>query len=81
MLLVVTDVYYDHGLSVVLTSGRDGVHKPDSLHPKGRAVDFRRYAGADMDAICHMIASRLGPDFQVILEPDHVHIEFDPREK
>lgn len=60
----------------------DGVHRPDSLHYKRRAIDLRT---RDVDAarvkeyFCPMAAKLLGSDFDVVLESNHVHIEYDPK--
>lgn len=65
----------------VITSGLDGVHKKHSKHYLGQALDFRTL---DMDRttaikIVDMAQQRLGNDFDVILESNHIHCEFDPK--
>lgn len=76
-----------------VTSFRDGNHMENSLHFQGRAADLRlpiprdltqpdyvpwlRNLVADYEEWIH---SHLGQGLQVILEDDHLHIEWDPSE-
>jgi len=65
----------------VVTSAFDGQHKPGSLHYVGRALDFRIWdvpSEERADLAAH-IRDRLGPDFDVVLEANHIHIEYDPK--
>ena len=66
---------------VVVTSLRDGVHGPNSLHPKGLAVDIRsRDMGAKLPDVFRLLRIHLEPlGFDCVLEIDHIHIEFDPK--
>jgi hypothetical protein len=70
---------YDYIL--VLTSGRDSVHGPTTLHGDGNAGDFRTRQIRDeiREQIVSDIRRELGKDFDVILESDHLHIEHDPK--
>jgi len=66
---------------LVVTSTLGGEHCLRSLHPDGRAVDIRtRDFPAEMAAAmayrCKNLLSYLG--FDVVLELDHLHIEYDP---
>jgi len=66
----------------VVTCTIGGEHCPRSLHPNGRAVDIRtRDLPAEMAAAmayrCKNLLSYLG--FDVVLEVNHLHIEYDPR--
>ena len=65
----------------VLTSVNDGTHSPKSLHRFGYAVDIRIWVltGAKRVMAQRKIADALGKDFDVILEKDHMHIEYDPK--
>lgn len=62
---------------------REGVEDaaPNTLHPKGRAADLRtrHLDAAGVDRMWKLLAEVLGPGFDVILESDHIHIEWDPR--
>lgn len=65
----------------VVTSLYDGTHLPNSFHYKGRAADLRtrHLDAASVDRMWKLLAQTLGPGWDVILESDHIHIEFDPR--
>lgn len=59
-----------------------GVRTPEadfSLHPSGRALDIRRWTLTYPAAAAEEISAILGPDYDVVLEEDHLHIEHDPR--
>ena len=53
----------------------------DTLHPAGRALDFRVYhiPNEKRPAVAEAIREALHSDFDVVLEPDHLHVELDPR--
>ena len=70
-----------HGYSCVCTAGTDGKHMEGSLHYKALAVDLRsRHVAADaLPKIVDELKARLGKDFDVILEGDHIHAEHDPK--
>jgi hypothetical protein len=80
-LLIVADVYRSWGKTLVVTSLRDGKHKVGSLHPRGYAADLRSstLGGANIECVVRQIQVRLGTDFQVIFEVDHIHLEYDPK--
>jgi len=77
------------GQQLVITSLRDGKHSPKSLHYRGLAVDFRLpvrngiYNEAaereDNYDFVTALRGRLGQQYDVVMEPDHIHVEFDPR--
>lgn len=73
-------IWAKYGKDLVITSARDGKHRLDSFHYKGKAIDCRtRYFDAQA---CHAVLSEaqaaLGGDFDVVLESDHIHVELDP---
>ena len=67
------------GAELVITSGSDGKHGQNSLHYKGLALDFRIWnlGGAESDVLPELKAA-LGPEYDVVLEGDHFHVEYDP---
>ena len=63
-----------------ITSGTDGIHGPNSLHPGGNAIDLRTYnlTSGQISAVAARLANRLGADYDVVIESDHIHVEYDP---
>lgn len=82
ILLAVFDVWdFNSGLSPVVTSAHDGKHMRKSLHYRGLALDLRtRYfkTQAEKSEFAGELRDRLGEEYDVVLERDHVHVEFDP---
>jgi hypothetical protein len=81
VLIAAEDVWRDLGRQeVVITSALDGCHSAASLHPYGRAVDLRTRVlrGIDVALAVDMLRERLGDDYDVVLEPTHIHVEYDP---
>ncbi len=78
--IVVAICYYKFNQVCVITSAVDGVHSEKSLHKKGRAVDYRTWYFED-DQLEHLvkeIRKNLPSGYDVVLEQDHLHIEYDP---
>ena len=70
----------DLGIVVTITSGTDGKHMTGSKHYIGDALDFRTRdlsAAAVLDLIA-ALKERLGLDYKVLHEVDHIHVEFSP---
>lgn len=67
----------------VITSASDGKHGPNSLHYNGQALDLRtrHLNGQGLQSVYHKLKESLGDQFDVVLEADHIHIEFDVKEK
>jgi hypothetical protein len=70
------------GVTLTVTSGTDSVdvHRAGSLHGQGLAEDYRT---RDMPLITQQVVSgavavALGADYDVVLEADHLHVEYDP---
>lgn len=76
-------VYRYNGMRLVVTSLTDSHEdRPQSLHNKGLAADLRtRNIPADLLRSVHgSLVSVLNPlGFDVVLEGNHIHIEFDPK--
>ncbi len=70
------------GRECVVTSFNDGKHGRDSLHYEGMAADLRT---RDLPlhqklAVFHALRALLEPlGFDVVLESDHIHLEYDPK--
>jgi hypothetical protein len=84
-LQVARSVFEDHGVPMYVTSMRDSRHMEKSLHYSGKAADLRlpsRYttvANSDERVVADLRRA-LGPEWDVVLEVDHIHFEFDPKE-
>ena len=80
-IAVAEGVYATAGAERVVTSLTDGPHSDMSLHHCGRAVDVRtnHIDRGVANRLAQQIRERLGRDFGVVLERDHLHIEFDPK--
>lgn len=72
------DIYANYDLSVIITSTYEGNHSPSSLHYSNDAIDIRIIPGKTQQLI-QEIKETLGTDFDVVLERDHIHIEYDPK--
>ena len=83
-LLVAAQVYGARGIAFVVTSVLDGKHMDGSLHYAGKAFDCRLASWYDKEATDDDAALRdelkrgLGDDFDVVLEGDHIHVEYQP---
>jgi hypothetical protein len=77
-LRIVEAVYQAHGAPFVITSVMEGTHKRASLHYLGCAADLR-LPPHDAASIVAEAKAALGEDFDVILEGDHVHVEFQAK--
>lgn len=69
------------GLGLVITSGNDGTHMAGSKHYSLEALDLRssNIPEALLPKVIAHLQARLGPDYQVIKEADHIHCEYDPK--
>lgn len=69
-----------------ITSGTDGEHMNGSLHYEGRAWDLRSRSNGGTwhppgvrAEVVRLLREQLGPDFDVIDEGNHYHVEHDPK--
>ena len=88
VLSTVEDIWDKYGEEAVITAGTEAVdadgkfiHSLGSLHPFGRALDFRtRYFVREMQReVANDLRYSLGNDYDVVLHKSHIHIEFDPK--
>lgn len=80
-LMVADTVYARYNTELVVTSIMEGRHMTNSKHYDGLAADLRI---KNVLAVRHMellgaLKNSLGWDFDVVLESDHIHIEYDPK--
>jgi hypothetical protein len=83
-LTILAEVLWKHGIPTVVTSCRDGDHMVGSKHYVGLAVDVRlpsRFSVLpNIDLMLLMEAREsLGEQYDLVLEKDHLHLEYDPR--
>ncbi len=81
-LLIAERVYNTMGYELVITSGLEGTHKEGSLHYLGLAIDIRIRQfkfDAELQNAFKQITAALGEEFDVILKPHYLHIEFQPK--
>ncbi|MFK5971273.1 MAG: hypothetical protein QM487_14300 [Candidatus Marithrix sp.] len=94
VLVAVEHIWNSYSKEAVITAGteafdgNDFIHSVGSLHPFGKALDFRiNYFKDSNDKIdrllINIIASKLraelGNDYDVICHSTHIHIEYDPK--
>lgn len=90
VITVVDSAYMEEfGHEAVCTSANDRIHQENSLHYKGAAWDFRiwrnndftkgPYPASELALLKDKLNRRLGDLFDIVLERDHIHVEFDPK--
>lgn len=75
---IAAEVYRKVDEDFVITSVTDGDHKSGSLHHVGDAFDLRLPKSYNPAIVVGYIRECLGSEFDVVLEKDHIHIEYDP---
>jgi hypothetical protein len=75
-----------YNLALTITSTDEGVHMPESYHYNGQAFDIRtwRMPRTYLPKVVERLTEalhKIDKQFQVILEPTHIHIELDNGEK
>ena len=80
-MAIAEKVFKDFGYDCIVTSLCDGKHSRNSKHYEGNAMDLRTRHLKDGEAerITELLANRLGVKYDVILEGNHIHAEFDPK--
>lgn len=84
-LMIADSIYQKYGHELTVTSVMDSKHGANSLHYKGLAADLRitnvieskHYPNGLEGLVRELETSLVG--FDVVLEKDHIHIEYDPR--
>lgn len=81
--LMVADSFYKRitGTEMTVTAIVDGVHKSGSRHYMGLAADIRTRDLPPPVAAALVAALKLeiDADFDIVLEADHIHLEYDPK--
>jgi formylmethanofuran dehydrogenase subunit B len=87
-IVTAVTIFSEHGYDCVVTSVVDGEHSWGSLHYRGDAVDFRikhvvtnngSWDDDKIRKIFEAIKAALPDDYDVVLEDDHIHVEFQPK--
>lgn len=70
----------NHLVEPTITSATDGEHSDNSLHYAGLALDIRTWYLSDdgKQELAERLRAALGAEFDVVVEPTHIHVEFDP---
>jgi hypothetical protein len=71
-------IFIRHKLPLVITSTFEGTHRGGSLHYADQAFDTAT-PEADHDSIFRECKQTLGKDFDIVIEKDHWHFEYDPK--
>ena len=81
LAVVMAECFAVEGAQCIITSGTDGKHSANSLHYSGLALDFRtRHVSVERaQKIAAAARERLGKDYDVVVEGDHIHAEFDKK--
>jgi hypothetical protein len=77
-VFVAHELFKESSEYLTLTSVTDGKHMEGSLHHAGLAVDLR-LPNAGKERLVQQLGIRLGADYDVVLEGDHIHVEYDPK--
>lgn len=78
-LPVIERIYQEiAGEEAVITSTYEGTHGPGSLHYANLALDTRK-AKKDNKKVIEKLKLDLGPDYDIVVEKTHNHVEHDPK--
>lgn len=77
---IIARVWRSFGYTLTVTSGTDSTHSVRSLHYSGYAEDYRTrdISASALSSMVAQVRAQLGTDYDVILEADHLHVEYDP---
>jgi hypothetical protein len=80
-LQIASLVWLQNNQSLVVTSLNDSKHSHTSLHFAGCAADLRTWGFPDAAVVVDQLREALGnnPDYDVVLEKDHIHLEYQPK--
>lgn len=83
VLFVATEAYRVNGFDCIVTSLNDSRHSKTSLHYSGNGGDLRikGIPPSIVGKIHAQIVDSLNQDYDVILEPNHIHIEYQPKRR
>ena len=69
------------GRDAIVTYTTNGEHGADSKHYTGEAIDLRTrdLSVANRQRAANLLRERLGDNYDVVDEGNHIHIEYDPK--
>jgi len=78
-----------HNYPFTITSVCDGTHSENSLHYRGLAFDMRtwrdqtggQWTRNQKGLFANALRRWLGPEWDVVVEATHIHVEFDPNDR
>lgn len=81
MRRVMAAIWKSHGYQLTVTSGYDSTHGALSKHYGGLAEDYRTrdVAPSDLAVMVAEARRQLGRNYDLVIESDHLHGEFDPK--
>ena len=82
-MMLAESVFKKYSADLVITSVSNGKHMPTSRHYGGYAFDARTrdIMPTELKELTEDVSEALGNEFDVVLEVDHLHVEFDPPKK
>lgn len=78
---IIDSLFIEAAIEFVITEGTGGKHGPGSLHYVGLAIDVRSrdIPGQVLPTLLADMKENLGAEFDVVMETDHIHVEFQPK--
>jgi len=73
-------IAYEFNTDMIITACTDGVHMTGSKHYIGQAADIRISNLSDPVAVLNRLKFELDGLFDIVLESDHIHMEYEPHE-
>lgn len=82
-LFIADGVWAGLGEELVVTSLNDSFHSKTSLHYSGQGADLRTRYFTDVEVAANELRTALGnnPNYDVIVESDHIHLEWQPKRR
>lgn len=82
-ILVMNYLYSEIDAECIITSANDASHSRTSLHYAGCALDFRikHIKREQAQDIVIKANEALKQDYDVILESNHIHLEYQPKKR
>lgn len=79
MMLCADIIYQTAGKECVFTSHSGDIHGEESYHYLAGAFDARtrHLTEEEQEGVAHRLARKLGDQWDVVLESDHLHVEWD----